>query len=165
MEGSSSKPVLLAYDGSPAARAAIEEAGRLFGRRPALVLTVWQSAESIAPAAVAGMPAAVVGRAVRELDAAAAAEVERLAAEGAELARAAGFDAEPRAVRSEGNVWVTICRSARDLDAGAVVVGSRGRSGIKSVLLGGISNGVVQHSSLPTLVVRASDDAATQSRE
>ena len=152
-------PVLIAFDGSSGARAAIVEAGRLFGGGPAVVLTVWQSAEAVAPAAVAGMPAGVVGRAARELDTLAAAEGDRLASEGAELARAAGLEAEPRAVRSEGNVWATICHSARELEARVVVVGSRGRSGVKSALLGSVSSGVVHHSARPTLVVQSPSDA------
>ena len=35
--------ILIAYDGSISARAAIERAGRLFPGSPALVVTVWSS--------------------------------------------------------------------------------------------------------------------------
>lgn len=151
-------PVLVAFDGSSAARAAVAEAGRIFGDRPAVVLTVWESTEAIAPAGVIGMPAGVAGEAARQLDSAAAEQADRLAGEGAELALAAGLGAEPRSVKAEENIWATICHSARDLGASAVVVGSRGRSGLRSALLGSVSNGVVQHSGRPTLVVRAGSD-------
>ena len=35
-------PVLIAYDGSDTARRAVREAGKLFGSRQALVVTVWE---------------------------------------------------------------------------------------------------------------------------
>ena len=37
-------PVLIAYDGSDTARRAVREAGKLFGSRQALVVTVWEPA-------------------------------------------------------------------------------------------------------------------------
>ena len=82
-------PVLLCYDGSDFARAAIAEAGRQLapGRR-ALVLTVWQPLESIP---FYGAPLAPVGP---DVDQGLTAEAEGAAREGLELARAAGFDAE-----------------------------------------------------------------------
>jgi nucleotide-binding universal stress UspA family protein len=36
------QPILIAYDGSDAARAAVNEAAALFGSRPAIVVTVWE---------------------------------------------------------------------------------------------------------------------------
>ena len=82
-------PVLLCYDGSDFARAAIAEAGRQLapGRR-ALVLTVWQPLESIP---FYGAPLAPVGP---DVDQGLTAEAEGTVREGLELARAAGFDAE-----------------------------------------------------------------------
>jgi nucleotide-binding universal stress UspA family protein len=43
---------------------------------------------------------------------------------------------------------------AEEHGAEAIVVGSRGLSGIKSLLLGSVSSGIVHHSVRPTLVVR-----------
>jgi hypothetical protein len=40
-------PVLIAYDGSEVARAAVGHAGDLFAGRPAVVATVWSIASSV----------------------------------------------------------------------------------------------------------------------
>lgn len=154
--------MLLAFDGSPAARSAIFEAGRLFRGERAIVVNAWQSAQGMASAGVLGMPADVAGQAARELDASTSKRASEVAAEGAELARAAGLDAEPQAVPAAGSGWATICRCARELEAVTVVVGSRGLSGVKSALLGSVSNGVVHHCSRPTLVVQAADETTGQ---
>jgi hypothetical protein len=42
-----SSPVLLAFGGSPPARAAVSEAALLFGGRRAIVLNVWQLGQSV----------------------------------------------------------------------------------------------------------------------
>lgn len=62
---------------------------------------------------------------------------------GAELARQAGFDAQPRIV--EGKSWRAICDLAEELDADPIVVGARGLSRVQSALLGSVSAAVIQH--------------------
>jgi nucleotide-binding universal stress UspA family protein len=52
-----------------------------------------------------------------------------------------------------------ILRAAGEDDVMSVVVGSRGRSGFRSALLGSVSNGVVQHCAKPVVVVHT-DPAA-----
>jgi nucleotide-binding universal stress UspA family protein len=78
---------------------------------------------------------------------------ERTAAEGAELAREAGFDAAHRT--ATGKPWPAIIEVADELDADLVVVGTRGLSSVESVLMGGVSNGLVHHSRRPLLIVPA----------
>jgi nucleotide-binding universal stress UspA family protein len=77
-----------------------------------------------------------------------------LAAEGAELARAAGFDVEARAVSSKGPFFAALIALAEELDAKAIVAGSRGRSAIAAAVLGSVSTGLLHHTDRPVLIVR-----------
>ena len=96
-----------------------------------------------------------------ELDRAAAEDGGRVARDGVGVAHEAGLEAEPLAVKTTGSVWKTILETAEQHDAAAIVMGSRGLSGIRSMLLGSVSNAVVHHADRPTLVVhRPSDEAA-----
>jgi nucleotide-binding universal stress UspA family protein len=151
-------PVLIAYDGSNHARAAIERAGNVLQSGPAVVATAWTSFEDAAPAALLALPKDMVRESVNTLDDANRETAEAVAAEGAELARAAGFDAEPRAVRAGGPFFAALVRTADELDSRAIVAGSRGRSPIRAAVLGSVSTGLLHHTKRPVLVVRADDD-------
>jgi nucleotide-binding universal stress UspA family protein len=146
--------VLFAYDGSEHAKAAIERAGAVLEHGPAVVATVWTTFEGAAPAALLALPGEMVREGAQALDDAGRETAEELAAEGAELARAAGFDAEPRAVRSSGPFFAALLEAADELDAGVIVAGSRGRSTIAAAVLGSVSTGLLHHTSRPVLIVR-----------
>jgi hypothetical protein len=102
-EAGRERPVLLAYDGSDHAKAAIEQAGRLLrpGRR-ALVLTVWQPLQTVP--FFGGVATPSISKEVLE-------EGEKgantVAEEGAKLASAAGFDVEPLAHHVDRPVLIT----------------------------------------------------------
>ena len=124
-------PVLFAYDGSEYAKAAIEQAGQqLRTGRTALVLSVWQPLQSIPFARLAVVP--------DELAEAMAKGARETAAEGVELARAAGFDAEPL-VEVGAPVWARIVHVADERDAAIVVLGSHGRSGLSYAAMGSVA--------------------------
>jgi nucleotide-binding universal stress UspA family protein len=148
--------LLISYDGSEDARAAVREAGKLFPGRTAEVLTVWQSARGLAGGARAALPGAVVQEAMAALDEAAFEDAATTAAEGAALAREHGLDAAGITARAESNVWSTVLREAGAREAAVIVVGSRGRSGMKASILGSVSAAVTANSPLPVLVARAS---------
>ena len=148
-------PVLVAFDGSDQARAAVELVPEMFPDRRVLVITVWESYESMASASHIAVPAGVAGQGIKELDAESEREAARVAEVGAEPLRDRGADVSTAALRAHGNVWSTIVRAAEENDAAVVVIGSRGRSAVKSALLGSVSHGVVQHSSRPVLLARA----------
>lgn len=107
---------------------------------------------------------------VNELDAGAATRAQATADEGAEVARAAGFDARPvgrralskTAERNTATVWRAILDVADEEDAGVVVVGARGTSALASVLLGSVSYGLVHNSKRPVLVVPPPDDESIE---
>lgn len=146
------KPILIAYDGSDGAKAAIATAGRLFPARRAVVISVWSSVAAAASASLVAIPATVASRAYEQLDAETGQHAAALASEGEAAAKDAGLDAAGKAVPGHGPVWSTIVKAADDEDAEAIVVGSRGRSGVRSVLLGSVANGVVHHSARPVVV-------------
>ena len=66
---------------------------------------------------------------------------------------AAGFDAEPRAVRSSERYFRALLHLADELDARVIVIGSRGRSAIAAAVLGSVSTGVLHHAHRPVLIV------------
>ena len=145
--------ILIAYDDSDGAKAAIEVAARLFPGRRAEVVNVWESVTAAADAGAVALPTEVIGKASIELDRHAEAQAEWVAEEGVNAARAGGLEATPRAIQGAGNVWATLVHLAEDEQPQAIVLGSRGRSGIKSMLLGSVSSGVTHHAPVPVLVV------------
>jgi nucleotide-binding universal stress UspA family protein len=121
------------------------------GRR-ALVVTVWQPTAVSGSLGFAWQTAGMLD--VVELDRAAAKHGGRVAEEGVRIAHEAGLVAEPVAVEAAGPVWKTIVKIADRDDAATIVMGSRGLTGVRAVLLGSVSSAVVHHADRPTLIVR-----------
>jgi nucleotide-binding universal stress UspA family protein len=134
--------VLIAYDGSRLATAAIAEAGRqLPARRDALVLTVWRTfSVGFEPE-----PGA-------QFDAASACDVEQTAAHGAALAEAAGFRAQPLAVQGTPTAKA-VTQAADDHDASLIVLGSHRKTGLGGRLVGSVAAEVAAWSERPVLIV------------
>jgi nucleotide-binding universal stress UspA family protein len=150
-------PLILCYDGSDDAKHAIEQAGQLFPGGDALVLTVWQPISGLASVTWAGN-AGVAN--FTELDRAASEDGAARAEEGAALARGSGLAAEPLAVEADGPVWETIVETAERRHGAVIVMGSRGLTGLRSILLGSVSGTVVQHALRPTLVIHRPGETA-----
>jgi nucleotide-binding universal stress UspA family protein len=144
-------PLLVCYDGSEDAKHAIDSAADLIGGRQAVIATVWQPFAGMESLAWSGATASGVN--FVELDHAAAEGGAGTANEGVRIAREAGMDAEPVTEKAAGPVWRTILELADRHDAAAIVMGCRGFTGIRSVLLGSTSSAVVHHADRPTLVV------------
>ena len=153
--------VVIAFDGSPAARRAIEEAARVFRSSHALVVTVWEEGLAyMAPAApteaMVMSPMVDPGVAL-EVDRGVHDAAERVSQEGAALAKSLGLEAQPLAVPDERDVARTILTVAEKHQAMAIVVGSRGLSGIRARLEGSTSKALLKHAPCPVLVVHEAE--------
>jgi nucleotide-binding universal stress UspA family protein len=143
-------PIVFAYDGSELARLAIEEAGAQLGSgRDALVVTIWH------PFDVGFVPSGGV-----RFDAAQISDVhdaaQRTAAEGASLAETAGFNARG-ATAEAAPTWKGIVALADEHDASLIVLGSHGRTGLGSVLIGSVAEAVAAHSRRAVLIIHRRD--------
>jgi nucleotide-binding universal stress UspA family protein len=155
--------ILICYDGSDDARAAIEHGGRLLKGESATVLTVWQPfVEALSHAATFGVGGVVLD--VESIDAASRTSAVERADEGAELARAVQLDAQPLTAEAT-SVADGILAQANALHAEAILIGSRGLTGLKSVLLGSVSHAVLQHADRTVIVVPSPDVATVRERE
>jgi nucleotide-binding universal stress UspA family protein len=153
-------PILIAYDGSPAARDALARAAALFPGRRAVVATVWEAglaALAPDPGRLGGPTVPVDLQATAEVDAIMRRRAAGLAEEGAERARAAGLDARAVSTEDDSNVAETLTELAEEHGVEVVVVGSRGHSGLKARLLGSTSESVLHRCRRPVLVVRAAE--------
>jgi nucleotide-binding universal stress UspA family protein len=150
--------ILVSYDGSADAQAAIDRAAQLMPRTEATVLSVWEPfIDTLARSGTLGVGLGMAGGYAdgEKIDEASMDAALKSANEGAERATAAGLVARPRTASRVGSIASAILASAADVDADLVVMGTRGRSGVKSFLLGSVSHAVVQHADRAVLVVPA----------
>ena len=87
------------------------------------------------------------------IDKAAREYAEDRAAEGAQLARAAGLQAEPKTCAQTTTTDEAILREAESIGASAILMGSRGLTGLRSLLVGSVSHAVIQHADRAVIVV------------
>ena len=144
--------ILIAYDGSDDAKAALEHIADFAPGQPAVVVTVWDPYVHL----VTRYPATstlVAAEDSEQIDDASRGDAERTAKEGAALARTHGLDASGRAVARQDSMADTLLGEADRVDAGAIVVGSRGLGGFGSLLLGSVSHALLQHADRPVVIV------------
>lgn len=144
-------PVLLCYDGSPAAGRAIGVAGDLLGGGAAIVVTVWEPFTLSLLTPVSDAVSELSGFA-DESDRVAAKLASAHAAEGTRIAAEAGFDATSLIV--QGRPRDVLLQVARDHSVRVMVLGSRGLGGVEAALLGSVSTAVLhQCRGMPLLIV------------
>src|ERR1700693_705762 len=136
--------IVICYDGSKDARAAIEKAAELFASQPATVLTVWQPFIEVAARSSLGFGMVPSIPDAGELDEASRQAATQAADDGVKLARELGLKAEPRVASQLTTTGRAILSEADDVGASAIVMGSRGLTGVKSMLLGSVSHEVIQ---------------------
>lgn len=144
--------MIIAYDGTDNARRAVHYAGRFLASTRAVVLTVWSPAQrGHAPAALDldGPPDPAESDDVDM----AYADAQRVNTEGVSLARDAGLRAEPLCAALTGTVWGTIIGAADDLDAALIVTGTRGTTGLRSLLQSSVADNVLRRGGRPVLIV------------
>ncbi|MFL5826844.1 MAG: universal stress protein [Thermoleophilaceae bacterium] len=154
-------PVVIGFDGSPAAQHAIEKSAELLAPNAALVVAVWEpgTAWEYAELPADVMPATPVDvQLAVDLDKALRDGAEQTARRGASLAQHAGFEAKGLAVADERNVAQTLLRVAREHSASAIVVGSRGHRRVAELVLGSTTHALIREADCPVVVVRASED-------
>jgi nucleotide-binding universal stress UspA family protein len=157
-------PIVIAYDGSTAARDAVAQTQALFASHPVIVLTVWEPglAEFMLAPDPTGMGTTMLPydpTVMREAERASEDHAKEIAADGQRLAHSLGLNAESLAVRdSPADTAAVIVATAEQHSAAAIVIGSRGLSGLRSKLLGSTSSAVLRKSSCPVLIVRHPDD-------
>ena len=146
-------PVILADDGSPHARTAecVIMRWPLFAGLPVRVVTV---AEDGFPYAAAVAPLLYTDTMTGYTESVEVEREERRAEceAAAERLRKAGFDAT--AELREGDPAHQIVACAREHEAGIIVVGTRGQTGLRRLILGSVARNVLLHAPCSVLVVR-----------
>lgn len=128
-------PVVLGWDGSAGAEAAASTAAALFPGREVVAVSIGAEPASAPPA----LTPPTVARTVVVPD--------------------------PPPVPGRGRaVARALTENGRNLGAGLIAVGSRGRSALREVLLGSTAMAVLHHAHLPVLVVPRARDAARRTR-
>ena len=132
--------ILVAYDGSDEARRAVEraaEVARTGGHGVGVI--------SVAPVTASARGGAVDATSPPE-------EHRRMLDEARGLLEAQGINAE--LIEAVGHPAESIVTAAEEGDYDLVVVGSRGLSGVRRMLMGSVSSYVVTHAHTDVLVVR-----------
>jgi nucleotide-binding universal stress UspA family protein len=147
--------ILIGYDGSKSADAAIATAAKLLAGSDieALVVSVWEPVRvTAAHAARFASTMLPIATDASEVDDRSERKARNLAEHGARLAETFGFDATAVWVADDRDVPSAILGEASELDVELVVLGARGLTGVRA-LLGSVSNHVLQHSPRPVLVI------------
>jgi len=143
------KPVLFCYDGSAGSKTALAAAGDWIKPTDAVVLVVWMPT-AVQLARAGSFLVAIPNEG--EIDQQEAASAQRIAEEGASLARRHGYKARARTAEGAESVAKTIADVAHEIDAGLIVCGQRGRGAIGSALLGSVSHALAAHTQRPVLI-------------
>ncbi|MEU8233233.1 universal stress protein [Actinoplanes sp. NPDC048967] len=145
--------ILVGYDGSPHASAAIDAGSALFPEAHAWITHLWTppfASEPLRRRLWTGTRH--IDEFVEAVEREGEREAGRLAANGVTLARAAGWAAEPLVRRVYSGEGLQLGQLALEFDTDLILLGSRGLGGAKA-LLGSVSDMAVHYTPRPALVV------------
>jgi nucleotide-binding universal stress UspA family protein len=147
--------ILICYDGSADAQAAIERAGLLMAGSEATVLVIWETIlETMTRNGSLGAGLGFIGGYSGDgADTAIQQAAVDTAAEGAQRATTAGLIAHPHTAHRGDDIAGDILAVAAAIDADVIVLGTRGLNAVKSLMLGSVSQRVVHHADRAVLVV------------
>jgi nucleotide-binding universal stress UspA family protein len=148
-------PYVLCTDGSELSHRAITSGLALLRPGPGVLLvTVVEAADPTLLTGTGTAGGTMSPEAFDELERQLADDGDGIVSDAA--AQVARDDVETRVVRGEPGA--TLCDLASDLGASALVLGSRGRGGLKRALLGSVSDYVVRNAPCPVVVIGAVAD-------
>ena len=147
------KHILAPIDGSATSLAAVDKAAELAKSVGATMTVVYV----IDPYPFTGVGAEFAYGQDQYLNAARAEAGAALEGAGERL-KAAGVQYETRVLESHA-IWRGIIEAADELGVDLIVIGSHGRRGLERLVLGSVTQSVLSHTKVSTLVVRASDAA------
>ena len=146
--------IVIGFDASPNAQRAVKLVARLVAPSDGRV-TLVSVAETLAPTSL--------GPAVGGIRSTVAREVRRINAEGAKAAikalKRAAAELERSGWRTRTQLWTgeplrDLMTAVDDADPQLLVVGARGTSGVRQLLLGSVAEGVLNRSRVPVLLAR-----------
>src|SRR5579872_692442 len=142
------KPIMLSTDGSPASEEATREAIELALSLGAPLLVVCVEHVTVPSYGYYGYADVYTELRKSERE-----HAERVLAEVAAKAAAAGVDCETLAL--EGQVVEEICRAAASRGAGMIVMGAHGWGTLRRFVFGSVSQGVLHDAPCPVLIARS----------
>ncbi|UTM36665.1 universal stress protein [Rhodococcus pyridinivorans] len=146
--------ILIAYDGSENSKRAVQYAGRFLESCRAVVVTAWEPMVRQA-ARMSGLSGVMQPDWVPDEDSedVALSDARITNDEGLGMARSVGLHAEGRTVEVVNAVWSAIIEAADELDVDIIVTGTRGTTGLRSLLQSSVADHVLRHSHRPVLIV------------
>ncbi len=152
----SEKPILVCFDGSEQSLRGLQAIRDVLAPADAVILTVWEPL--VAKLAETGSFGAFALDDESVVDEAEEKAAREAAEDGARRAREHGHTATARVEEAPTGVWSKIIEVADEIDARLIVCGTRGRSPLRTALLGSVSHAVLTHAGRPVLIAPAPRD-------
>lgn len=151
------KRILIPVDGSKPSERAAEYAVDIAQKRRASILAVHVMhlpSFAFTPTPMEGMPTPAVAPIPLTVSSEERKIAENYLNKVKEMAQKAGVTVETKIIENQPSIVHAITMAAEKENCDLIVMGTKGRTGIRKVLLGSVASGVVTYSSCPVLVVR-----------